>query len=359
MDFVDNVLDIRVGMDLRYYADALDQERSKIQVFQRELPLCLELVTRAIDCCRQQLSGVSTESCENTSSDGPVLEEFIPITKDSDKSQFEIEEDERLKPEKNEMGRSDWLKSAQLWNQSPDLPVTEEVFKKTTSSVVEVKKNGGGGGFQPFQKEKTLLKTEAAAFAGKKVGSFPVPETTTSSTAETASKGSGGTSKREDKESQSQRKQRRCWSSELHRRFVHALQSLGGPHVATPKQIRELMKVDGLTNDEVKSHLQKYRLHARRPTNSTMQDSGSSSAPPQFVVVGSIWVPPPPPPKYTVATTTSKVRNGVYAPVATAVRRQKTAEEGKGSHSGGVVQSNSPATSSSTHTTTTSPSAAA
>lgn len=30
--------------------------------------------------------------------------------------------------------------------------------------------------------------------------------------------------------------------------------------VATPKQIRELMKVDGLTNDEVKSHLQVY-LH--------------------------------------------------------------------------------------------------
>lgn len=26
--------------------------------------------------------------------------------------------------------------------------------------------------------------------------------------------------------------------------------------VATPKHIRELMKVDGLTNDEVKSHLQ-------------------------------------------------------------------------------------------------------
>lgn len=26
--------------------------------------------------------------------------------------------------------------------------------------------------------------------------------------------------------------------------------------VATPKQIRELMQVDGLTNDEVKSHLQ-------------------------------------------------------------------------------------------------------
>ncbi|KAM1483701.1 hypothetical protein ACFXTO_035842 [Malus domestica] len=33
---------------------------------------------------------------------------------------------------------------------------------------------------------------------------------------------------------------------------------------ATPKQIRELMKFDGLTNDEVKSHLQKLEviLHA-------------------------------------------------------------------------------------------------
>jgi hypothetical protein len=32
--------------------------------------------------------------------------------------------------------------------------------------------------------------------------------------------------------------------------------------VATPKQIRELMRVDGLTNDEVKSHLQVSVLHA-------------------------------------------------------------------------------------------------
>ena len=29
--------------------------------------------------------------------------------------------------------------------------------------------------------------------------------------------------------------------------------------MATPKQIRELMKVDGLTNDEVKSHLQVWK----------------------------------------------------------------------------------------------------
>ncbi|ONK67754.1 uncharacterized protein A4U43_C05F3430 [Asparagus officinalis] len=39
-------------------------------------------------------------------------------------------------------------------------------------------------------------------------------------------------------------------------RFLNALQQLGVSHVGMPKQIRELMKVDGLTNDEVKSHLQ-------------------------------------------------------------------------------------------------------
>ncbi|KGN52051.1 transcription factor HHO2 [Cucumis sativus] len=350
MDFVHTFLDIRVGMDLSNYADALDRERQKIQVFQRELPLCLELVTRAIDSCRQQLSGVSTESSEHTSSDRPVLEEFIPINKPCVNSHFEIEEDEQSKPGKIELGRSDWLKSAQLWNQSPDPPLTEDVAKE----VVEVKNNGGGGAFQPFEKT-TPLKTESAVVVGRTAGSsFPeattisIPETTTSSTAGTASKCGGGTAKREDKESQTQRKQRRCWSSELHRRFVHALQQLGGPHVATPKQIRELMKVDGLTNDEVKSHLQKYRLHSRRPTNTAMQDSGSSSAHQQFVVVGSIWVPPPPPPKYTVATT-EKGRNGIYAPVATLVG-------GKASQSsGGMVHSNSPATSSCTHTTTNSP----
>ncbi|KAF2543152.1 hypothetical protein F2Q68_00028710 [Brassica cretica] len=60
------------------------------------------------------------------------------------------------------------------------------------------------------------------------------------------------------------KEQRRRWSQELHRKFVDALRSLGGSQVATPKQIRDMMKVDGLTNDEVKSHLQKYRMHIRK-----------------------------------------------------------------------------------------------
>jgi SHAQKYF class myb-like DNA-binding protein len=45
--------------------------------------------------------------------------------------------------------------------------------------------------------------------------------------------------------------------------------------VATPKQIRDMMKVDGLTNDEVKSHLQKYRLHTRRTSDSDRQQQSA------------------------------------------------------------------------------------
>ncbi|KAH9301463.1 hypothetical protein KI387_013046 [Taxus chinensis] len=109
---------------------------------------------------------------------------------------------------------------------------------------------------------------------------------------------------------QSQRKARRCWSPELHRRFVGALQQLGGSQVATPKQIRELMKVDGLTNDEVKSHLQKYRLHTRRPSPSPQT---SASQAPQLVVLGGIWVPP----EYAAhAAAAAHQTPGLYSPLS-------------------------------------------
>ncbi|KAL1336967.1 hypothetical protein HN51_031408 [Arachis hypogaea] len=87
---------------------------------------------------------------------------------------------------------------------------------------------------------------------------------------------------------QTARKQRRCWSPELHRRFVNALQKLGGSQVATPKQIRELMQVDGLTNDEVKSHLQKYRLHTRRVPSGSGNHSHNHNQ--SVVVLGGLWM---------------------------------------------------------------------
>lgn len=375
MGFDNNPTDFGEKMQrCREYMEALESERRKIQVFERELPLCLELVTQAIEGCKQQMSGTTTdyfngqsECSEQTSSEGPILEEFIPMKRtssaDEDDQEHQHQQISNHKPkiistkDKSSSKKSDWLRSAQLSIQTPD-PV--ELSPKRVQ-VVEVKRNGGGA-FHPFKKEKP---SEAAPATGTgKLSPTPAagPTAEGSSTAETGS-GSGGCggSKSEDK-GQSNRKARRCWSPELHRRFLHSLQQLGGAHVATPKQIRELMKVDGLTNDEVKSHLQKYRLHTRRPTPTIHNNNNPQT--PQFVVVGGIWMTPP---EYTTmaaaSTPTSGETNnskGVYAPIAShpppvpeasmSLNKSKSGEK-----DGGNSHGDSPSTSSSTHTTTASP----
>ncbi|GER32766.1 myb-like transcription factor family protein [Striga asiatica] len=311
------------------YIQALEEERCKIQVFQRELPLCLELVTQAIESCKQQLSGTTecnqngqSESSEETSSDLPAFEEFIPIKRASSLSEDREEQEAKKQKmdadngvccdldgnnggEKTNIKKSDWLRSVQLWNENPDLTSNEDIPRK-----VEVNKDGSNGAFHPFKKDK------AATTSHKPPDKTPVPPASTSSTAGTG----GGNNKKEEKEGNS-RKARRCWSNELHHKFLEALNQLGGSHLATPKQIRELMKVDGLTNDEVKSHLQKYRLHTRRPSPS-MQNTATtnvSTHAPQFVVVtGGLWMPP----EYTTAAMATEAADGaapnrIYAPIAT------------------------------------------
>ncbi|XP_010101716.2 transcription factor HHO3 [Morus notabilis] len=367
------------GLGFREYVETLEEERKKIQVFQKELPYCLELVTQTIERCKQQLSGTATtteclhgqsECSEQTSSEGLVFEEFIPLKRTSSDNEDDEDEEQQSPKRKTSINnnnmadnkkKADWLRSVQLWNNpTPDpAPQKEDVPKK--ASVLEVKRNGGA--FQPFQREKNV---------GKRNGS-PAPAPAPAS-APAASSSSG---KRDDETEgqQSQRKQRRNWSPELHKRFLNALQQLGGSHTATPKQIRELMKVDGLTNDEVKSHLQKYRLHTRRPTPATPNNGNAQT--PQVVFVGGIWVQPS---EYAAAaasaaalgdpSSVTTAANRIYAPVAApppaiqhmAVHRPQQKKQSDSSHSeerishsGGVQHSNSPATSSSTHTTTSSP----
>ncbi|GAA0169578.1 DNA-binding transcription factor [Lithospermum erythrorhizon] len=316
------------------YIDALEEERRKIQVFKRELPLCLKLVTQAIEACKQQLTFSDgneynfhgqSECSEQTSSEGPVLEEFIPI-----KRLYCDDEDQLCKKPKsnnNEIGsmnndnkaskNSDWLRSAQLWNQSPDPTPKEVQYSPKIEQVVEVKRDVNGGAFHLFKEKKSQGHAHETSGGGKEVGAAA------SSSAETgeSSGGGNGKSNKQEKEGQSLRKQRRSWSPELHKKFLNAVQQLGGSHVATPKQIKELMNVDGLTNDEVKSHLQKYRLHTRRPNPSTNHNN-TPQRQPQFVVVGGLWVPPQQHNSFASTSVSTSpppatLSNGICAPIAT------------------------------------------
>ncbi|KAJ8510407.1 hypothetical protein OPV22_000841 [Ensete ventricosum] len=330
------------------YVRALEEEREKIQVFQRELPLCLRLVTHAIDSARRQMNGHATMS-----EDGPILEEFIPL-KPSSSSSEDRSVDGAAKKSGSVATRADekldWLRSVQLWNQEAD--AFGKVEPPTKPIAVDARRIGGA--FHPFERVKHVA--------------APVP----ASSSTTSGKGGvGGGGEEKEKEGQPQpqphRKARRCWSPELHQRFLHALKQLGGPHVATPKQVRELMKVDGLTNDEVKSHLQKFRLHNRRPSAAVRSSNTTNPPIPQFVVVSGIWVPPP---DYTVAAppaaapctpaslpSDSRVqpqqnKQSDRSPTGPQLEKGGRSEESNSSGNAAALNSLSPVTSSSSQTTT-------
>ena len=64
-----------------------------------------------------------------------------------------------------------------------------------------------------------------------------------------------------------------CRTNVLHRRFLKAIDILGGPDLAKPKQIDVIMNVDGLNVNHIKSHLQKYRMYLRhRNTGEGIRD---------------------------------------------------------------------------------------
>ncbi|CAA0806510.1 Two-component response regulator ARR12 [Striga hermonthica] len=79
----------------------------------------------------------------------------------------------------------------------------------------------------------------------------------------------------ESEDAGTQKKPRVVWSIELHRKFVAAVNQLG-IEKAVPKRILDLMNVEGLTRENVASHLQKYRLYLKRI--SSVQQANMMSA---------------------------------------------------------------------------------
>lgn len=81
----------------------------------------------------EYLQGQS-ECSGQTSSEGHVLEEFIPMKRTSSSDNEEEDDDEQQSPkpktsekDKNngDKKKSDWMRSVQLWNPTPDPPLKE------------------------------------------------------------------------------------------------------------------------------------------------------------------------------------------------------------------------------------------
>jgi len=95
-----------------------------------------------------------------------------------------------------------------------------------------------------------------------------------------AAKAEAEKKEKENVDSGSTKKPRVVWSAELHAQFVTAVNQLGIDK-AVPKRILDLMGVQGLTRENVASHLQKYRLYLKR----LQGNSGSAAGGPGFMNV--------------------------------------------------------------------------
>ncbi|XP_060193921.1 transcription factor HHO5-like [Lycium barbarum] len=262
---------------LNNFIVALEEELKKIEAFKRELPICMVLLKDAIE-------RLKVEALQYKGKDiRPVMKEFIPLKNGNS------DESRRVKKSNDLSDKKNWMSSAQLWStpvhyenfdhgkQGHFLHLKSGVEEKEREKQYQLgvyKLKNDRGAFLPFQEQPVKEGKNGLAVKDLSLCMAVGEGKKRQNPIDVSVKRHNGPSE--------QRKQRRCWSSDLHRRFVDALHRLGGAQVATPKQIREIMQVDGLTNDEVKSHLQKYRLHVRRvPISgcswSTMDEIGESS----------------------------------------------------------------------------------
>ncbi|CAL4888179.1 unnamed protein product [Urochloa decumbens] len=199
---------------------------------------------------KSQMDGVGSE--ETVSDHGPVLEEFMPLKPSLSLSSEEHESaahDAEDAAETPPGGQSppieakkvmpDWLQSVQLWGQEPQQQPSSP-RKEVLCKPVALNARKTGGAFRPFEKEKrteippsSTTAAASSAVVGDSCDKAAADMAEEHSDKEMNKHGKDKGKDSKDKEGQSQapnRKPRRCWAPELHRRFLQALQQLGGSH---------------------------------------------------------------------------------------------------------------------------------
>ncbi|ESQ30531.1 hypothetical protein EUTSA_v10011605mg [Eutrema salsugineum] len=249
---------VEKGCKLEEHLKKLEEEKRKIQSSELELPLCLQILNDAISYLKEENKRCSEMDTQ------PLLKDFISLNKPTREEHDEEEwrHGDGLLLKREELVKE---KEFQLWRDKDHTKI------KNKLEIERSEEKSSNGLSSMLLIPRTIPKVETGLGLGLTTSTM-----VNERRKEMASCGFTSSSTPQPPsflQKQALRKQRRCWTPELHRRFVDALQHLGGPGVATPKQIREHMQEEGLTNDEVKSHLQKYRLHMRKPNSNPEKQS--------------------------------------------------------------------------------------
>ncbi|XP_002459177.1 transcription factor PCL1 [Sorghum bicolor] len=124
-------------------------------------------------------------------------------------------------------------------------------LRRAPSSSSSGSGGSGSSSFAPFHPHP-----QAAAAAGHARGDEDADSSA-------AALGGGNAATTTTNTGTNSKRPRLVWTPQLHKRFVDVVAHLGIKN-AVPKTIMQLMNVEGLTRENVASHLQKYRLYVKR-----------------------------------------------------------------------------------------------
>ncbi|RZC79184.1 hypothetical protein C5167_003377 [Papaver somniferum] len=155
------------------------------------------------------------------------------------------------------------------------MPLSQTLITPDLALAFDIR-NPNSSPQQQQQQNQSPIPISPGQLGGGGGGSIPSPPSQPhSSEFESAELGSGNLG---DEPARTLKRPRLVWTPQLHKRFVDAVAHLGIKN-AVPKTIMQLMSVDGLTRENVASHLQKYRLYLKRMQGLSAGGAGNGGGP--------------------------------------------------------------------------------
>ncbi|XP_074355951.1 transcription factor HHO2-like [Apium graveolens] len=249
---------------LNIYAKELNAEIIKLKEFKYDSPLCILVLTEAIQNLQKEIFWYTNMKAD------AVTHEFMPL-KSGDSKEAKRQE------KSDDADKKNWMSSFQLGSNNVEYDTTKKNYASRDSSSelirediaifdnsdsrIYINSRKRKSTFELYQKPSSVVIHDFNANNGQhsSVGAFRL-----SSCNKNFSNNFITNLTYQHSLIETSKKPRLSWTHDLHREFLRVVEELGGPAVATPKQIKKGMEIDNLTTDEIKSHLQKYRYQFQK-----------------------------------------------------------------------------------------------